>query len=276
MKNTQLKSIVYVSDSEALNREIVQANQLTAEQTLIISIQRGFTLTADITPINTNPNVQVIIQSDSGYTINIDGGGKYRGFVILNGEVTLKNLNLQNMVSDGLAPDCMGAGAGLSVVSPSLSPASNKLTPTVTLTNTNFTGCTSQYSSVKTLTFGGGGGSRAAVPDTGGQKVQIYGGDVVDRICINDIPYGGSGGGLKADFVLPTTGLFTLLEVGMWGHVIGYIKLSCQGTIYQAGSNSGDGLLVFDPGLIVTFAGIQSGDKVDAISFNIIKTLPLV
>ncbi|WP_332879439.1 hypothetical protein [Massilia sp. S19_KUP03_FR1] len=120
----------------------------------------------------------------------------------------------------------------------------------------------------KQMSFGGKGGSFSSIQDTGGKQVVIRGGTQIDSIQIGNSRYGGDGGNPVANFKLPADGKFSILRMCINHDVVGYIRLTCDGTIYEAGQVTGDGDLDFGSGLPVSFAGVASGSKVDMLLFN--------
>lgn len=69
--------------------------------------------------VNANPTMPLIIDGGTGAPITIDGGNLFRGFLARQGNVTLKNLTIQNVKAAGgnggasMGGGGMGAGAGL-------------------------------------------------------------------------------------------------------------------------------------------------------------------
>ncbi|EOR07621.1 hypothetical protein [Acinetobacter genomosp. 15BJ] len=118
------------------------------------------------------------------------------------------------------------------------------------------------------MSYGGHGGDFRSIQDTGGQQVLIRSGSLIDSIQIGNIKYGGNGGGATANFQLPPDGTFTLLRMCSNKNVISYLKLICNGIIYESGETSGNGDLDFGKGVKVSFAGISSGTYIDMILFK--------
>lgn len=118
------------------------------------------------------------------------------------------------------------------------------------------------------MSYGGRGGSFTSLQDTGGKQVVIRSGTQIDSIQIGNSRYGGDGGSPVANFRLPADGKFSILRMCINQDVVGYIRLMCDGTIYEAGQVTGDGDLNFGSGLPVSFAGVASGSRIDMILLN--------
>lgn len=135
---------------------------------------------------------------------------------------------------------------------------------------------TKSSSSNNTLLFGGRGGDFHSFQDTGGQSVVIKYGTALDSIQIGNVKYGGKGGDHSTLFTLPANGEFQLLELRVAhydGHdLLTYIKLSCNGEEYEAGTDTTTGKLVLGGGgITVKISGVYSGSKLDAIFFDVIN-----
>ncbi|KAF0810917.1 hypothetical protein A167_00404 [Alcanivorax sp. S71-1-4] len=159
---------VTVSSSQELNEQITSnANALGAGDSLTIQIQGDLTLQEDIAPIDTAGSVTIVAATG---TVTVDGGQpSARGFVILSGAVTLSNLTLSNMVSQGSAGG-LGAGGGLFIANlPSGTPYNPKgQTPNVTLSNVSFSNCAARGGSVTSNASGGPGGAPGGYGGGGG------------------------------------------------------------------------------------------------------------
>lgn len=160
-------SSVAVSSSQELNEQITSnANTLTEGASLTIQIENDLSLQADIAPIDTAGTVTIVAATG---TVTVDGANQYRGFVVLSGIVTLSNITISNMVSQGAAGG-MGAGAGLFVANlPAGNPYNPKgQTPNVTLSDVSFSNCSAQGGSVTSCASGGPGGAPGGYGGGGG------------------------------------------------------------------------------------------------------------
>jgi len=104
-----------VANSAELNAAISDANQLQSGLTLNIWIGKDLTLSEDIAPVNTAGTVTVAPVSGMN-SVRLDGGGTYRGFVVISGTMNLNDMSICNMVTRGPAGG-LGAGGGLFVAS---------------------------------------------------------------------------------------------------------------------------------------------------------------
>lgn len=109
-----MASTEYVGGSGKLNEVINVANDtLDQDQQLTIYLQHDITLAEDIDAINT-AGVILITPAPGLTSVTIDGAGKYRGFIVLSGDVRLSGLRIHQARASG--PDgCLGAGGGLFV-----------------------------------------------------------------------------------------------------------------------------------------------------------------
>lgn len=123
MLNSQFNSIV--SNIEELNMRIINANN-DEQNNHTITLNIGFTLDRDITPINTTGSVITTIQSDDNAIFTIDGAAKYKGFTINSGTVILENLIITNMLS-AAQEGCLGSGGIVDVRNTSNNPSTLKL-----------------------------------------------------------------------------------------------------------------------------------------------------
>ncbi len=219
-------STQYVSDSAALNELITTVvNKFEASSdSLTIVVLGSLPLTGNIAPINTPGSV--IIQATSGSSVSIDGASKYQGFVIMSGTVTISNLNINNMVSQGLQ-GCLGAGAGVFVGNLSQKEYKTSAAANVTLFNVSFSNCSAQGGSGTTISKGGAGGVYQAGTFEGG-----FGGAGAEG-------YKPSGDGLFQSSV--TAGYFGIAgPPGSGGHYGGY-DFDSTGGQGKAGGDGGYG-----------------------------------
>lgn len=168
--------------------------------------------------INNSANpVNITIGNEGSIpTVTLDGnGGSYRGFFIPAGNVTIQNMNFQNLTANGgnggngISGGGGGLGAGAAIYAPeSFLYGSN---PSITLKNVSIHDCAaiggnggSYIGGTLTGNEGGGGGggfeghggSITATGSTGGGGGGGFGGDGGDvTLSISDLFGGGGGGG---------------------------------------------------------------------------------
>ncbi len=171
-----------------------------------------------ILPIVNNSSIPVNItigNSGSTPTVTIDGNnGDYRGFFIPMGNVTIQNMNFQNLTAkggnggDGISGGGGGMGAGGAIYAPEM--FLNGLYPSITLMNVSISDCSAvggdggSYN-ISSPTgsegggggggFGGNGGSITTNGNTGGGGGGGFGGDGGDVTFSTSDPGGGGGGG---------------------------------------------------------------------------------
>lgn len=121
------------------------------------------------------------------------------------------------------------------------------------------------------LNFGGKGGSFSAIGDVGGQQILFWSGQQIDAIQIGDNKYGGGGGSLSATAKIPADGKVYIAELQAQDSVLCYIKMKIGETEVSVGnSNHGDAIVLAAPNLVVRFAGINHGKRVDRLYFDLV------
>lgn len=165
---------------------------------------------------SSNPVNITIGNSGSIATVTIDGNsGAYRGFFIPIGNVTIQNMNFQNMTAqggnggDGISGGGGGMGAGGAIYAPQA--FLNGSNPSITLINVSINNCAAiggngGNSIAVSLTgnegggggggFSGNGGSVTTTGSTGGAGGGGFGGDGGNvTLSLGDLLGGGGGGG---------------------------------------------------------------------------------
>lgn len=164
---------------------------------------------------STNPVNITIGNPGSIPTVTIDGNsGTYSGFFIPMGNVTIQNMNFQNLTAkggnggDGISGGGGGLGSGGAIYAPQV--FLNGSNPSITLKNVSISNCSavggnggSFFSLPSTGNEGGGGGggfsgnggSITTVGITGGAGGGGFGGDGGNVTLSTGDPSGGGGGG---------------------------------------------------------------------------------
>lgn len=196
-------------------------------------------------------------------TVTIDGGGKYSGFFIPTGNVTIQNMIFQNLIAkggdggSGNAAGGGGMGAGGAIYAPTT--FLNGSTPSITLMNVLINNCSavggtggSYFTLAATGEEGGGGGggfsgnggSVTAVGDTGGAGGGGFGGNGGDVVSTSGGGGGGGGFGSRTD-AGGATNLGdggTDQDIGLGGNGYGLTFAGGSGAGgNQGGSNAGGG-----------------------------------
>lgn len=221
---------------------------------------------------STNPVNITIGNSNPSSIVTIDGnGGAYSGFFIPTGNVTIQNMNLQNLTAkggnggSGISGGAGGMGAGGGIYAPQI--FLNGSNPSITLSNVTINNCSAvggnggNYLGVVSIGDEGGGGGggfsgnggsiivSASPGSTGGAGGGGFGGDGGDvTLSIND-PLGGGGGGGGGFGSRATLGALTNLgnggsdqSIGLDGNGYGLnITAGFGGGGIAGGNNAGGG-----------------------------------
>jgi len=165
---------------------------------------------------SSNPVNITIGNPGSTPTVTIDGNsGAYSGFFIPIGNVTIQNMNFQNLTAkggnggDGISAGGGGLGAGGAIYAPQT--FLNGSNPSVILMNVSINNCSAvggnggNYFSISSPTgnegggggggFSGNGGSITTTGSTGGGGGGGFGGNGGDASLATDLLGGGGGGG---------------------------------------------------------------------------------
>lgn len=216
-----------------------------------------------------NPVNITIGNSGSTPTVTIDGNsGAYSGFFIPMGNVTIQNINFQNLTArggtggDGISGGGGGLGAGGAIYVPQT--FLNGSNPSVTLINVTINSCAAvggnggNYFSLPSPTgnegggggggFSGNGGSILTTGITGGAGGGGFGGDGGDVTLDAGSPGGGGGGGGGGFGSRATLGVLTNLgnggsdqSVGQPGNALGLAIIAGAGGGGNAGGNHAGG-----------------------------------
>lgn len=203
-------------------------------------------------------------------TVTIDGnGGAYSGFFIPMGNVTIQNINFQNLTAkggnggDGISGGGGGLGAGGAIYAPQT--FLNGSNPSITLMNVSINSCAAvggnggNYFSIASPTgnegggggggFSGNGGSVTIAGITGGAGGGGFGGDGGDVTLDTGSPGGGGGGGGGGFGSRATLGVLTNLgnggsdqSIGQDGNGLGLgVMAGAGGGGHSGGNNAGGG-----------------------------------
>lgn len=220
--------------------------------------------------INNSSNAVNITIGNSGSTptVTIDGnGGAYSGFFIPMGNVTIQNINFQNMTAkggnggNGISGGAGGLGAGGAIYTPQT--FLNGTNPSVTLMNVSINNCSavggnggSYFGLASTGNEGGGGGggfsgnggSITTTGSTGGGGGGGFGGDGGDVTLSTGDPLGGGGGGGGGLGSRATLGALTNLgnggsdqDPGLDGNGYGLAITAGSGAGGKTGGNTAGG-----------------------------------
>lgn len=218
---------------------------------------------------SSNPVNITIGNPGSTITVTIDGNsGAYSGFFIPIGNVTIQNMNFQNLTAkggnggDGLAAGGGGMGAGGAIYAPQS--FLNGMNPSITLMNVSINNCSAvgghggNYFGLSATGdegggggggFSGNGGSITTTGITGGAGGGGFGGDGGDVTLAFGNPFGGGGGGGGGLGSRATLGTPTNLgtggsdqNIGLTGNGYGLtITAGSGGGGNSGGSNAGGG-----------------------------------
>jgi len=218
--------------------------------------------------INNSSNPVNITIGNSGTipTVTIDGNsGAYSGFFIPIGNVTIQNMNFQNLTAkggnggNGIAAGGGGLGAGGAFYAPQI--FLNGSNPSITLMNVSINNCSAvggnggSYFNLSSPTgnegggggggFSGNGGSITITGITGGAGGGGFGGDGGDVTLAFGSPFGGGGGGGGGLGSRATLGTITNLgnggsdqNAGQNGNGLG-LSITAGSGGGSGGSNSG-------------------------------------
>jgi uncharacterized protein with beta-barrel porin domain len=244
--------------------------------------------------INNSSNPVNITMGNSGSipTVTIDGNsGAYRGLFIPMGNVTIQNMNFQNLTAQGGngGNGISGGGGGMGAGGAIYAPQSflNGSYPSVTLMNVSINNCSavggnggSYLGGSPTGNEGGGGGggfsgnggSITTTGSTGGGGGGGFGGDGGNVTQADDQPLGGGGGGGGGIGSRATLGTLTNLgnggsdqDVGLNGS--GYDLLTTAGSGgggHSGGNNAGGG----GGGGAITEIGTRGGGGGGSVGTN--------
>jgi hypothetical protein len=255
----------------ALNSMNQDLNTVPDDYVIVFDFPMTIQLNGILPVINNSANpVNIAIGNPNpAVAVTIDGNsGAYRGFFIPTGNVTIQNMNFQNMTAkggnggDGISGGGGGMGAGGAIYAPqSFLNGSN---PSVTLINVSINNSSavggnggSYFSLAATGNegggggggFGGDGGSIAATGITGGAGGGGFGGNGGNVTLSTDDPAGGGGGGGGGLGSRASIGSLTNLgdggsdqNAGLDGNAYGLaITAGSGGGGYGGGSNAGGG-----------------------------------
>ncbi len=203
-------------------------------------------------------------------TVTIDGNsGAYSGFFIPIGNVTIQNMNFQNLAArggnggNGIAAGGGGLGAGGAIYAPQV--FLNGSSPSITLMNVSISNCSAiggnggSYFSISSPTgnegggggggFSGNGGSIVTTGSTGGGGGGGFGGNGGDVTLAFGSSFGGGGGGGGGLGSRATLGTITNLgnggsdqTAGQDGNGLGLtITAGAGGGALSGGNNAGGG-----------------------------------
>lgn len=202
-------------------------------------------------------------------TVTIDGNnGAYSGFFLPMGNVTIQNMNFQNLTAkggnggDGISGGGGGLGAGGAIYVPQT--FLNGSNPSITLKNVSINNCSAvggnggSYFSIPSPTgnegggggggFSGNGGSITTVGITGGAGGGGFGGNGGDVTLSADLTGGGGGGGGGGLGSRATLGSLTNLgnggsdqDVGQDGNGLGLAFIAGSGGGGNSGGNNAGG-----------------------------------
>lgn len=216
-----------------MNRNL---NQSADDYQIQFNTPMTIQLNGNLPLINNSPNQSHITigNADPTSTVIIDGANTYRGFFIPNGQVTIRNINFQNMLAkggdggNGISGGGGGLGAGGAIYAPQTFLYGSN--PEVTLINvsinhsvaTGGNGGNYQITSSTGLEgggggggFGGNGGSIITYGTTGGAGGGGFGGIGGDITLSTNSPLGGGGGGGGGIGSMATLG--TVVNLGNGG-----------------------------------------------------------
>ncbi len=201
----------------ALNTMNQNLNSTADDYAIVFDFPMTIQLNGILPIINNSINPVSITIGNSGSTptVTIDGNsGTYSGFFIPMGNVTIQNINFQNLSAkggnggNGIAAGGGGMGAGGAIYTPQT--FLNGSGPAVTLMNVSINNCSAIggnggnfMSGFSTGNEGGGGGggffgnggSITAIGSTGGAGGGGFGGDGGNVTLSTSDPLGGGGGG---------------------------------------------------------------------------------
>lgn len=255
-----------------LNTMNQELNTLSDDYAILFAFPMTIQLNGTLPIINNSSNpVNITIGNPgSSATVTIDGNnGAYGGFFIPMGNVTIQNMNFQNLTAkggnggEGMSGGGGGLGAGGAIYVPqTFLHGSN---PSVTLMNVFINNCSAvggnggNYFSLSSPTgnegggggggFGGNGGSITTTGSTGGGGGGGFGGHGGDATLSSAFSGGGGGGGGGGFGSRATLGLLTNLgnggsdqDSGQAGNGIGLaITAGAGGGGNSGGNNAGGG-----------------------------------
>lgn len=244
-------------------------NTIPDDYAIVFATPMTIQLNGILPIINNSPNPVNITIGNPGSipTVTIDGNsGAYSGFFIPMGNVTIQNMNFQNLAArggnggNGISGGGGGLGAGGAIYVPQIFLYGSN--PSVTLMNVTINSCTAQggnggnYLGVSSDGnegggggggFSGNGGSVTDTGSTGGGGGGGFGGDGGNAtLSINLLGGGGGGGGgLGSRAILGTlTNLGTGgsdQAVGLDGNGLGLTNVAGSGGSGNNGGNSAGG-----------------------------------
>lgn len=231
---------------------------------------------------NSSHPVNITIGNEGSIpTVTIDGNsGAYSGFFIPIGNVTIQNMNFQNLTAkggnggDGISGGGGGLGAGGAIYAPQT--FLNGSNPSITLMNVSINNCAAvggnggSYFSVSSPTgnegggggggFSGNGGFVITTGSTGGGGGGGFGGDGGNVTVSTDFPVGGGGGGGGGLGSRATLGTPTNLGTGGADQEPGF-----DGNGYDLAIIAGSGGGGYNGG---SYAGGGGGGNATAVAFG--------
>lgn len=253
-----------------LNTMNQDLNTIPDDYAIVFDFPMTIQLNGILPIINNSANPVNITIGNPGsiITVTIDGnGGAYSGFFIPMGNVTIQNMNFQNLTAqggkggDGISGGGGGLGAGGAIYAPQA--FLNGSNPNITLINVTITNCSAiggdggNYLGSSTTGdegggggggFSGDGGSISTTGRTGGAGGGGFGGDGGNATVSADDPLGGGGGGGGGLGSRATLGIITNLgnggsdqALGEDGNGYGLTNIAGAGGGGNSGGGSGGG-----------------------------------